>query len=65
MPRSSELDATSSLVAFFANELAIRRTAAGMSQSELANELSYSPSMIVLVETPRRFPRREFVVADP
>jgi transcriptional regulator with XRE-family HTH domain len=55
-----DLDAASSVLAFFGAELRRLRTAAGMSQEELGQQISYSGSLVGMVETARRAPTRDF-----
>jgi transcriptional regulator with XRE-family HTH domain len=49
-----------SALALFAAELQAARTRAGMSQDELAARISYSPSLVGMVESMRRVPRLDF-----
>ena len=51
-------DPPPALVAF-AEELRAHRTQAGMSRDELAVKVSYSPSLIAMIETARRSPSRK------
>jgi transcriptional regulator with XRE-family HTH domain len=54
-----ELDPASSVLAFFGAELRRLRTAAGTSQEELGQRISYSGSLVGMVETARRAPGRD------
>jgi transcriptional regulator with XRE-family HTH domain len=47
-------------LALFAAELAAARTAAGLSQAELAGRIHYSESLVAMVEGRRRAPRPDF-----
>lgn len=47
---------------FFANELRCARAAMGMSQEQLGQAISYSPSLIAMVETAKRTPSQDFAV---
>jgi transcriptional regulator with XRE-family HTH domain len=58
MPPSRDND--HSALALFAAELQAARTRAGMSQDELAARISYSPSLVGMVESMRRVPRLDF-----
>jgi transcriptional regulator with XRE-family HTH domain len=55
-----DLDPSSSVVAFFGAELRRLRSAAGMSQEDLGLQVSYSGSLVGMVETARRVPTRDF-----
>lgn len=55
-----DLDPASSVLAFFGAELRRLRTAAGLSQEELGQHISYSGSLVGMVETARRAPARDF-----
>jgi transcriptional regulator with XRE-family HTH domain len=55
-----DLDPSSSVVAFFGAELRRLRSAAGMSQEDLGQRVSYSGSLVGMVETARRAPTRDF-----
>src|SRR4051794_4605096 len=45
----------------FAGELRLARTAAGLSQEALAQQISYSPSLVAMVEQCNRLPAADFV----
>ena len=45
---------------FFASELRRARTAAGLSQAQLAEAVAYSESLVAMVETTRRTPSQDF-----
>ena len=45
---------------FFGSELKCARTAAGMTQEQLAQAITYSPSLIAMVENGKRAPSRDF-----
>ncbi|MER6172169.1 helix-turn-helix transcriptional regulator [Streptosporangium sp. NPDC001681] len=60
MPPSRELDSASSPLAFFAMELRRLREQAGLTQEQLAREISYSIALISMVETGKRNPSRDF-----
>ncbi|HMH91402.1 MAG TPA: Scr1 family TA system antitoxin-like transcriptional regulator, partial [Streptosporangiaceae bacterium] len=47
-------------LALFAAELSARRAELGLSQAELAQRLSYSESLVAMVENRRRAPTLEF-----
>jgi transcriptional regulator with XRE-family HTH domain len=53
-----ELDG--SAASLFLEELRRARGSAGLSQEQLASKISYSPSLVSLVETGRRVPTRDF-----
>ena len=55
-----DLDPASSVLAFFGAELRRLRTTAGLSQEELGQRISYSGSLVGMVETARRAPARDF-----
>jgi transcriptional regulator with XRE-family HTH domain len=55
-----DLDPASSVLAFFGAELRRLRTKAGLSQEELGQHISYSGSLVGMVETARRAPARDF-----
>jgi transcriptional regulator with XRE-family HTH domain len=55
-----DLDPSSSVVAFFGAELRRLRSAAGMSQEDLGQQVAYSGSLVGMVETARRAPTRDF-----
>lgn len=50
----------SPVAAFFASELRRARTAAGMSQEQLAKAMSYSSSLVAQIETERKPPSPDF-----
>jgi len=54
----SERPDTPPALAAFAEELRAHRAQAGMSRDELAAKVSYSPSLIAMIETGRRSPSR-------
>src|ERR1039457_3531010 len=59
MPGSvRELDG--SAASLFLEELRRARASAGLSQEQLASKISYSPSLVSLVDTGRRVPTRDF-----
>jgi transcriptional regulator with XRE-family HTH domain len=60
MSAPRELDPASSLLAYFGAELRRLRTAAGISQEELAQQIAYSASLVGMIETARRAPSRDF-----
>lgn len=45
---------------FFGSELRCARTAAGMTQEQLAQAITYSPSLVAMVENGKRAPSRDF-----
>src|SRR6266545_1674724 len=47
-------------VSFFASELRRARVAAGLSQDQLAQMISYSSSLVAMVETAQRTPSQDF-----
>ncbi|SRR6266540_1871914 len=47
-------------VSFFASELRRARVAAGLSQDQLAQMISYSASLVAMVETAQRTPSQDF-----
>ena len=55
-----ELDPSSSVLAFFGAELRRLRTAADTSQEDLGQRISYSGSLVGMVETARRAPTKDF-----
>ena len=55
-----DLDPSSSVLAFFGAELRRLRTAAGVSQEELGQRITYSGSLVGMIETARRAPTRDF-----
>jgi transcriptional regulator with XRE-family HTH domain len=55
-----DLDPSSSVVAFFGAELRRLRSAVGISQEDLGQRISYSGSLVGMVETARRAPTRDF-----
>lgn len=55
-----ELDPSSSVLAFFGAELRRLRTGADTSQEDLGQRISYSGSLVGMVETARRAPTRDF-----
>jgi transcriptional regulator with XRE-family HTH domain len=55
-----ELEPSASVLAFFGAELRRLRTDAGLSQEDLGQRVSYSGSLIGMVETARRAPTRDF-----
>jgi transcriptional regulator with XRE-family HTH domain len=55
-----DLDPASSVLAFFGAELRRLRTEAGISQEDLGQRISYSSSLVGMVETARRAPARDF-----
>ncbi|MEV7012391.1 helix-turn-helix transcriptional regulator [Streptosporangium sp. NPDC051022] len=61
MPPSRELDSRSSPLAFFAAELRRLRDQAGWTQEQLAEAISYSATLVGMVETAQRNPSRDFV----
>jgi transcriptional regulator with XRE-family HTH domain len=54
------LDPRSSPLAFFAAEVKRLRSAAGMTQEQLANAINYAPSTVAALETCRLLPSEEF-----
>jgi transcriptional regulator with XRE-family HTH domain len=60
MSASRDLDPASSVLAFFGAELRRLRTQAGVSQEDLAQQISYSASLVGMIETARRAPARDF-----
>ncbi|MFB9680168.1 helix-turn-helix domain-containing protein [Streptosporangium vulgare] len=60
MPSPSELDANAGVLAYWGSELCKYREKAQWSQKELAHRISYSTSLVGLVETAKRAPTREF-----
>ncbi len=61
MPGPKELDPTSGPLAEFGAELRKYRNLARITQAELASRISYSPSMVGLIETGRQRPSRDFL----
>ncbi|MFG1680973.1 multiprotein-bridging factor 1 family protein [Nonomuraea sp. NPDC049269] len=59
-PSPSELDANASVLAYWGSELRKYREAAQWSQKELVRRISYSTSLVGLIETAKRAPTREF-----
>jgi transcriptional regulator with XRE-family HTH domain len=55
-----DLDPSSSVLAFFGAELRRLRTVAGVSQEELGQRITYSGSLVGMIETARRAPTRDF-----
>jgi DNA-binding XRE family transcriptional regulator len=55
-----ELEPSASVLAFFGAELRRLRTDAGLSQEDLGQRVSYSGSLIGMIETARRAPTRDF-----
>ncbi|WP_433513401.1 helix-turn-helix domain-containing protein [Nonomuraea sp. CA-143628] len=60
MPSPNELDANASVLAYWGAELRKYREAAQWSQKDLARRISYSTSLVGLIETAKRAPTREF-----
>ena len=56
------LDPASSVLAYFGAELRRLRAAAGISQEDLAQRISYSASLVGMIETARRAPARDFAL---
>jgi transcriptional regulator with XRE-family HTH domain len=56
MPQARVLDPGSSLLAFFGAELRRRRTAAGLSQDQLGQAITYSAALVGRVEVGERMP---------
>jgi transcriptional regulator with XRE-family HTH domain len=55
-----DLEPASSVLAFFGAELRRLRSAADLSQEDLGQRVSYSGSLVGMVETARRAPTRDF-----
>ena len=62
MSAPRELDPASSVLAYFGAELRRLRAAAGISQEDLAQQISYSASLVGMIETARRAPARDFAL---
>lgn len=62
MSAPRDLDPVSSVLAYFGAELRRLRTAAGISQEDLAQRISYSASLVGMIETARRAPARDFAL---
>jgi len=62
MSAPRDLDPASSVLAYFGAELRRLRTAAGISQEDLAQRISYSASLVGMIETARRAPARDFAL---
>ena len=60
MSAPHDLDPSSSVLAFFGAELRRLRCAAAVSQEDLGQQISYSGSLVGMVETARRAPSRDF-----
>lgn len=60
MTALKDLDPYASAPAFFGSELRRLRMSAGMTQAELGKEVSYTASLVGLVESARRRPTRDF-----
>jgi transcriptional regulator with XRE-family HTH domain len=60
MSAPRDLDPASSVLAYFGAELRRLRAAAGISQEDLAQQISYSASLVGMIETARRAPARDF-----
>lgn len=58
LPR--ELDASSSVAAYFGSELRRLRTAADLSQGRLGEIINYTGALVGLIETAKRTPSRDF-----
>jgi transcriptional regulator with XRE-family HTH domain len=56
MPQTRVLDPGASLLAFFGAELRRRRTAAGMSQDQLGQAITYSAALVGRIEVGERMP---------
>ena len=56
MSAPRELDPASSVLAYFGAELRRLRAGAGISQEDLAQRISYSASLVGMIETARRAP---------
>ncbi len=56
------IDPAASPLAFFASEMARMRSAAGLSQPELARRLNYSASQVTKIETCQRLPKSELAL---
>ena len=54
MSAPRDLDPASSVLAYFGAELRRLRTAADISQEDLAQRISYSASLVGMIETARR-----------
>jgi transcriptional regulator with XRE-family HTH domain len=57
-----DLDPSASPLEFFGAELRLRRIAAGLSQDQLAERISFSPALVSKVETGDRAPAEEFAI---
>ena len=62
MSAPRDLDPASSVLAYFGAELRRLRAAAGISQEDLAQRISYSASLVGMIETARRAPARDFAL---
>ncbi len=62
MSAPRDLEPSSSVLAFFGAELRRLRADGGFSQEELGGRVSYSGSLVGMVETARRSPSRDFAV---
>jgi transcriptional regulator with XRE-family HTH domain len=62
MSAPRDLDPASSVLAYFGAELRRLRVAAGISQEDLAQRISYSASLVGMIETARRAPARDFAL---
>lgn len=62
VPALRELDPAASVLAFFGAELRRLRGGTGMSQEQLAAQISYSAALVGMVENARRVPSRDFAV---
>lgn len=60
MSAARDLDPAASVLAYFGAELRRLRAAAGISQEDLAQRISYSASLVGMIETARRAPARDF-----
>jgi transcriptional regulator with XRE-family HTH domain len=60
MSAPRDLDPAASVLAYFGAELRRLRAAAGISQEDLAQRISYSASLVGMIETARRAPARDF-----
>jgi ribosome-binding protein aMBF1 (putative translation factor) len=60
MSAPRDLDPAASVLAYFGAELRRLRAGAGISQEDLAQQISYSASLIGMIETARRAPARDF-----